>query len=310
MSQTSRFAFAGVFALIVVALFVPAQAQIQASCQFTTFNRRFSVNGGNRILIPRGVNDYSTVVGEAEDDTDFSVRAFTRFSGGSISYYRHNSSDTFFTDRTNSGTTVGVAGGGQFALGSMSGTPFTLKGSTFTPLTMTIAGKTYNKFTVWGTNNWGTTVGSYADSSDHPHGFKRFSNGNTVALDYPGSVETVASAINDNGTIVGYYTKYLPPNVWWHGFIYTNGQWATLNFPDSTQETVLTGISNANSIVGSTAKGRSSITLTGAFLYNGGAFKRIVLPNSNVGTDVAGVSPNKGLIAGTSGYTGFIAACK
>ncbi len=310
MLQSSRFAFADVFTLILVAWFAPAQAQTQASCQFTTFNRRFSsVNGGNRILIPRGVNDYSTVVGEAEDDIDFSVRAFTRFSGGSISYYRHNATDTFFTDRTNSGTTVGVAGG-TFALGSMNGTPFTLKGSTFTPLTITIGGKTYNKFTVWGTNNWGTTVGTYADSSDHPHGFKRYSNGNSVALDYPGSVETVASAVNDNGTIVGYYSKYLPPNAWWHGFIYSNGKWATLNFPDSTQETVLTGISNANLIVGSTAKGRSSITLTGAFLYQGGAFKRIVLPNSNVGTDVAGVSPNKGLIAGTSGYTGFIAACK
>ncbi len=177
-------------------------------------------------------------------------------------------------------------------------------------MTITIAGKTYNKFTFWGTNGWGTTVGTYADSSGHPHGFKRFSNGATVALDYPGSVETVASAINDHGTIVGYYTKYLPPNAWWHGFIYSNGSWATLNFPDSTQETVLTGISNTNLIVGSTAKGRSSITLTGAFMYESGAFKRIVLPNSNVGTDVAGVSPNKGLIAGTSGYTAFIAACK
>jgi hypothetical protein len=96
-----------------------------------------SINGGNRILVPRGVNDYNTVVGEAQDDTDFSVGAFTRFSGGSISYYRHNSTDTFFTDRTNGGVTIGVVGG-QFALGSMNGTPFTLQGSTFTPLTMTI----------------------------------------------------------------------------------------------------------------------------------------------------------------------------
>jgi hypothetical protein len=310
MSQTLHFTiFTGAFALIVLPLLTPVRAQTLASCQFTTFYRLLSINGGNRILVPRGVNDYNTVVGEAQDDTDFSVRACTRFSGGSISYYRHNSTDTFFTDRTNGGVTIGVAGG-QFALGSMNGTPFTLQGSTFTPLTMTIGGTTYNKFTVWGTNSWGTTVGTYPDSSGYAHGFKRFSNGNTVALDYPGSAETVASAINDNGTVVGSYTKLLPPNAWWHGFIYSNGQRATLNFPDSTLETTLSGISNANLIVGSTVKGRSSTTVTGSFLYQSGACKKIVLPYTNVPTSTAGVSPTKGLITGFSGYTGFIATCK
>jgi hypothetical protein len=312
MSQTSRFTTVGVFALIVMTSFVPAQAQTQASCQFTTFNNRFliSSSSGYRFLVPRGVNDYGTVVGEAQDDGDFSVRAFTRSSGGGISYYRHNSTDTFFTDRTNGGVTIGVAGGGQFALGSMTGTPFTLQGSTFTPLTIAIGGKTYNRFTVWGSNRWGTTVGTYADASDHPHGFKRFSNSNTVALDYPGAAETVPTAINDNGTIVGSYTKYLPPNAWWHGFIYSNGKWATLNYPSSTLETMLSGISNANLIVGSTVKGRSSVTVTGSFIYQRGTFKKIVMPNSNVGTNVFSVSPNKGLITGYSGYKGFIAACK
>jgi hypothetical protein len=312
MSLISRFTTStGVFALILIAL-APAQAQSQASCQFTTFNNRFfvSTSSGYRFLVPRGVNDYGTVVGEAQDNGDFSVRGFTRFSGGGISYYQHNSTDTFFTDRTNGGVTIGVAGGGQFALGSMTGTPFTLKGSTFTPLTITVGGKTYSKFTVWGTNSWGSTVGTYADAADYPHGFKRFSNGDTVALDYPGAAETVASAINDNGTIVGSYSKSLPPNVWWHGFIYSNGKWATLNYPSSTVETMLSGISNANLIVGTTLTGRSSVTVTGSFLYKGGVFKKVVIPNSNVPTSVFGVSPNKGLITGYSGYKGFIAACK
>jgi uncharacterized membrane protein len=292
-------------------VFVPVQAQTQASCQFTTFNRRFFINStsGYRVLVPRGVNDYGSVVGEAQDDGDFSVRAFTRFSTGGISYYRRSSTDTFFTDRTNAGVTIGVTGG-QFALGSMNGTPFTLQGSAFTPLTMKIGGTTYNKFTVLGTNRWGTTVGAYANSSGYAHGFKRFSNGNTVALDYPGAAETVATAINENGTIVGSYTKYLPPNAWWHGFIYSNGKWATLNYPSSTNETMLSGISNANLIAGTTVTGRSSVTVTGSFLYQSGAFKKIVLPNSNVMTNVFGVSPNKGLITGFSGYKGFIAACK
>jgi hypothetical protein len=312
MSLGSRGIYTGILALITMGLFVPAQGQTQASCQFTTFNNRFFVSSssGYRFLVPRGINDYGTVVGEAQDDGDFSVRGFSRSSGGGISYYRHNSTDTFFTDRTNGGVTIGVAGGGQFALGSMTGTPFTLKGSNFTPLTITVGGKTYNKFTVWGTNSWGTIVGTYADASDNPHGFKRFSNGNTVALDYPGAAETMATAINDNGTIIGSYSKSLPPNAWWHGFIYNNGKWATLNYPSSTLETMLSGISNANLIVGTTVTGRSSVTVAGSFLYKSGTFKKIVMPNSNVPTNAFGVSPNKGLITGYSGYKGFIAVCK
>src|SRR5437899_1146163 len=284
MSQTLRFTIlASTFALFVLPLLTPVQAQTQASCQFTTFSRIFTIPGGTRFLVPRGVNDYSTVVGDAQDNTDVSVRGFTRSSGGCITYYMHSSNgtpgNTTFTDRTNGGVNIGVADSSTYTyLASASGTPFTLQGSTFTPLTMTIGGTTYNKFTVWGTNSWGTTVGTYADSSGYAHGFKRFSNGNTVALDYPGSAETVASAINDNGTVVGSYTKFLPPNAWWHGFIYGNGQWATLNFPYSTLETTLSGISNANLIVGSTVKGRSSTTVTGSFLYQSGAFKKILLP--------------------------------
>jgi hypothetical protein len=312
--QLSYVRFSSSFALgvlILVTVVSSAGAQTQASCQFTTFTTRFfiSSSSGYRFLVPRGVNDYGTVVGEAQDDGDFSVRAFTRSSGGGISYYRHNSMDTFFTDRTNAGVTIGVVGG-QFALGSMNGTPFKLQGSTFTPSTFKLGGKTYSKFTVWGTNRWGTIVGTYADSSGYAHGFKRYSDGSAVALDYPGSAETVASAINDNGTVVGSYTRYLSPNAWWHGFIYNNGKWATLSYPSSTLETMLSGISNANLIVGTTVTGRSSVTVQGSFLYQNGTFKKIVMPNSSVPTYAHGVSPGKGLITGFSGYTGFVAMCK
>ncbi len=175
---------------------------------------------------------------------------------------------------------------------------------------MTVGGATYSKFTVWGTNRYGTTVGAFLDSSGKVHGFKRYSDGKAIALNFPGAAKTVASAINDNGTVVGSYTKYLEPNAWWHGFIYNNGKWATLNFPDSTLETMLSGISNANLIVGSTVKGRSSTTSTGSFIYQNGTFKRIVMPNSNVQPQAYGVSPGKGLITGYVGYKGFIASCK
>ena len=132
MSQTSRFTIsAGAFALVVMAVLTPVQGQTQASCQFTTFNRLFVIPGGNRLLVPRGVNDYSTVVGDAQDNTDFSVRAFTRSPGGGITYYRQSSNgtpgNTTFTDRTNGGVNIGVAGSSTYTyLASASGTPFTL----------------------------------------------------------------------------------------------------------------------------------------------------------------------------------------
>src|SRR3954471_6601336 len=198
--RSSSFALIGALTLALSAGL--ANAQTQASCQFNTFNRHLFMNGGYRTLFPLGVNDNSTVVGDAQDDLDFSVRGLTRLSGGGITYYQHNSTDTFFTDRTNDGVTIGVAGD-KFAPGSMRGTPFTLKGSTFTPLTITVNGKTYNKFAVSGRNSYGTIVGICPDASGYPHGFKRFSAGHTIAIEYPGAAETEATAINDNGTIVG-----------------------------------------------------------------------------------------------------------
>src|SRR5207245_4691172 len=79
-----------VLCMIVAASF-GAFAQTQASCQFTNFNRRFSVNNGTRVLVPRGVNDYSTAVGDAQDDIHFSVRAYTRSSAGAIASSTHTS---------------------------------------------------------------------------------------------------------------------------------------------------------------------------------------------------------------------------
>lgn len=130
--------FAGSFALIA-SLSVRAQAQTQASCQFTSFSRIFTIPGGTRFLVPRGINDYNTVVGDAQDNTDFSVRAFTRWSGGGITYYRHSSNgaagNTTFTQRSNGGISVGVADSSTdtYLASATGGTPFTFKGSTFTP---------------------------------------------------------------------------------------------------------------------------------------------------------------------------------
>src|SRR5437660_10556076 len=151
MSQTLRFTIlAGTFALFVLPLLTPVQAQTQASCQFTTFSRIFTIPGGTRFLVPRGVNDYSTVVVDAQDTTDFSVRGFTRSSGGGIMYYMHSSNgtagNTTFTDRTNGGVNIGVADSSTYTyLASASGTPFTLQGSTFTRLVLKLPADSFYK---------------------------------------------------------------------------------------------------------------------------------------------------------------------
>jgi len=320
--QSQVFATSRIFLCVIVSSLsvwifatpaIPANAQTQASCQFVKFKTRLfiSTDSGYRVLFPQGINDNGTVVGDANDTVDFSDRGFTRTANGSITYYRLKRQDgtpldTFFSDRNNNGVTVGFAGG-AFAPGHRDGTPFTLQNSIATPLKMTIGGTTYNRFTVRGNNRWGTTVGSYVDSSGRVHGFKRSSDGKAIALDFPGAAETDAFSINDNGTIVGYFSITPSPNLSRHGFIYNNGQFAKLDYPNSTLQTELTGLSDSNLIIGTTVKGGNA---TGSFLYKNGTFKKIVMPNSNVPTYANGVSPGKDLITGSSGYTGFIATCK
>lgn len=288
-------------------LFVSSvNAQTQASCQLSqNFSTYFSVGNANRSLTPRNVNDYGTVVGDGYDDTSFTEMAFFHWPDRNYTYYQHTSNgqpvQTFLYDRNNSGTTVGITLPGQTPM------PFSLNGSTYTPLTMTIGGATYNNFYPFGINRWGTIVGMYRDSSGTMHGFRRSSNGQATAMNYPGAAETVANGINDNGTIVGYYSKHLPPNEWKHGFIYSNGNWASLSYPNSNLQTTLQGISNANLIVATILQGSTALN---SYIYTNGTFKKIVIGPGTNPTYAFGISPTKGLITGFTHFTGWVATCK
>lgn len=283
-----------------------AGAQTQASCQFSRwFSSYFSVGNANRTLTPRNVNDYATVVGDGFDDTNFIEMGFFQWPDRNYTYYQHSSNgqpvQTFLYDRNNSGTTIGITLPGKTPM------PFMLKGSTYTPLTMKIGGATYNSFYPNGINRWGTIVGMYRDSSGTMHGFRRYSNGQAVALNFPGAAETVANGINDKGTIVGYYSKNLPPNEWKHGFIYNNGNWASLSYPSSKLQTTLQGISNANMIIATTLQGSNALD---SYIYVNGTFKKIVLGPGTYPTYAFGISRGKGLITGFTHFTGWVATCK
>jgi probable HAF family extracellular repeat protein len=161
----------------------------------------------------------------------------------------------------------------------------------------------YVPFVVAGINNWGSIVATYQQT-----GFKLWSNGDVVTLNYPGAYETAPSAINDSGMIVGFYevSGQLPG-----GFIYSNGQWATLNYPNSTN-TLLVGISNAGRIIGWTANANGFTT---AFIYENGAFKIISVPNAIArSTRLLSITLRSGLILGTANFStgikAFVATCQ
>jgi hypothetical protein len=68
------------------------------------------------------------------------------------------------------------------------------------------AGKGYSQGTVaLGINAAGTITGYYVDSNNTVHGFVRSSSGTTTDFDVPGASQTLPSAINKAGEIVGFY---------------------------------------------------------------------------------------------------------
>lgn len=271
---------------------VQASAQSQASCTFSIFQ----LNTLQTTVF--GMNDYKTVVGEADYAAGTPAKGFIRYSGGGVSYYSApNSAVTRLTGRNNAGTNIGVY---SSASASTIAKGFMQSGSTFTSIAHPNA--------VWGTtltgiNKYNSIIGWYLDSSENPHGFKRYSNGTFRTLQFnAGVVDTIPNGINDFGTIVGWYNSQ-------HGFIFHNNAWATLDYPNASP-TELKGISNGGVIVGINHSTQQGVS----FLYTGGAFKIINIPNSFL-TNVSSISPG-GLIAGTAnmtgdqtGWRGFTATC-
>ncbi len=149
-----------------------------------------------------------------------------------------------------------------------------------------------------GINKYNSIVGSYLDpATGTSRGFKRYSNGSFVGLNYPGAQATYPWSINDGGAVVGTYAN---ASGVLHGFLYYNGKWATLDYTLSPSVNLL-GISNAGVVLGSN------------FLYANGKFK--LLPNvpNSTWTDFFAIAPG-GLISGSAifsdGTHGFTAACQ
>jgi len=296
--RKARFAVASIVA-IAVAFSVPlAKAQTQASCNFKVFSLNQS-HPNNPATHPWGVNDNTTVVGYGDfPNATPGFKAFVRKSGGATSYWLPSGALwSWFNNRNNNGTTVG-----GYVDASKQGHAVILQGSTVTEVNDPKAqpGSTM----VHGVNKFNTTVGQYTGLKGKQNGFKRYSSGGFVDVDYPGSNETLPWSINDNGTIVGTYHGSDTED---HGFIYRNGSFATLDYLKKPSQTDLYGISNAGVIVGDAAG-------PVAFLYKNGKFERIAVPNlPPSATTVRGISAD-GIISGevskSGHWYGYTATCQ
>jgi probable HAF family extracellular repeat protein len=279
---------------VLWALGTISQAQTQASCAFTFFQTSFQTG---LQLTPFGINDFGTVVGAANDPNKHFQTGFIRWANGGLTSFAAPNGPSLLFARNDKGVSLGLENTNAIIL----------IGTNVSRITLTIGATTYTAVQGFGINSWGSIVGEYGDTAGVNHGFKRWSNGSGLTLDFPNAVDTFARAINDSGTIVG--TIGVTPLT--HGFIYHNGSWAKVDYPNA-DATTLVGISNAGVVIGnsSSANGTSK-----AFLYNNGVFKVISPPNTT-GSYVTGMSLKSGLILGVAysnvafgGQQGFVAKC-
>lgn len=244
-------------------------------------------------FLPMGINHYNTVVGGAYSANQNSEKGFTRFSGGSISTFAPSGAlYTILNKRNLNGTSVGQFGTtdtGTFPLQGTHGLILTSK--SFAKLDYPGAGAT----ALTGINKWNTIVGTALDTSTGGEIGFRYANGTFRKIMFPNSVQTIISAINDNGVIVGGYQAGSFENPW-SGFILQNGTFKSLSFIPSD-------INN------------SGVIVAGNFIrYANGTMKTVVVPSANNtslnGINDLGIITGAAHFGGTPGtWKGFIATC-
>lgn len=160
--------------------------------------------------------------------------------------------------------------------------------------------------TAYGINDKGTIVGGYCPNavvcpqgafSPASDGFIE-ANGRFTTLDYPTAQGTSAIAVNNTGTVVGYY---LINNTGPHAFLYQNGIFTNIDWPGSNY-TEATAINNLGVVAG------FFTTTTGAlhgFTYSNGTFTQIDRPDSPNGSGLFGINDHGDLVGVWYPATGF-----
>jgi len=231
------------------------------------------------------------------------VVGYYSFSGGNHAYVEAGAS---FVDADPDGSTTsyltsvnryGVAAGGYCKRGCNEeagehGYTYDIKTGKTTVIDFPLTGAAT---TAYGINDFGVVVGGYCpDATSCPQGaFNPASdgfvdtNGAFTTLNYPKAQATSPCAINDAGTIVGFY---LINNTGPHGFLYQKSQFTTLDFPGAGY-TIATGINNSGVVAGLF----SSSTGVHGFTYYDGAFTQIDKPGAT-STAVANINDHNDLV--------------
>jgi probable HAF family extracellular repeat protein len=154
--------------------------------------------------------------------------------------------------------------------------------------------------TAYGINNKGQIVGGFCDQPSacpngggYPptdHGFLD-DHGTFTELDYPGTHRsTEANAINDAGQIVGVYDIN---NTGPHSFLYFNGQYQNIDYPNGAATTA--SAINNNGVVAGTYTDQFGINH--GFTYQNGTFHQVNDHPDAFDTTVTGIN-DKGIIVG------------
>jgi hypothetical protein len=295
--------------IFLASLFVNSlvAAQEPASCTFKTFSNTLYATSPLETLKPLGVNDWLTVVGDTQQSST-SKGGFIRWPNGSVQL-----SKIHFVSRNDNGATLGwIPNNGKQE-------PLIITGSITNPSlvegSVNFGSKFLQFYTPTAINDWTSVVGYYQDSSKSFHGLKRWSDSFInqpsdsvglcsaptcpgIQLDFPNASSagafsgTFPTGINDSGTIVGYEGLLIAT----HGFIYSGGKWATLDFHSAVPVTYteLMGIANDTTIVGFADLTDGE---TFAFMYRKGKFKTISFPNSQW-TAISGIGLKTDIIVG------------
>ncbi len=147
---------------------------------------------------------------------------------------------------------------------------------------------------ILGLNDAGIAVGFYTDAKGTNHAFKvNQATGKFTAITPPGGTNVTATAINNAGDIVGFYSAGSQTV----GFLKKNGKFSTFAFPNSTN-TQPFGVNSADAVVGQYVDGDGA---THGFLLESplskAKFEKIDDPNGLGATTINGIN-NTGKMVG------------
>ncbi len=120
-------------------------------------------------------------------------------------------------------------------------------------------------------------------------------------IDYPGAYATTPTAVNDSGSVVGYYLQSQYGST--HGFLYAGGVYTTIDDPEGT--TFPEGINNSGEITGVIEVGQTEIH---GFTYVNGVFTTFDYPGYSGSTNGQGINNSNEIVGiyAPGGADGFL----